>query len=359
MACVRRSLSTLGASQDAIGFVEDAYRAGTRKVYDSRWQRWSGWCRVHNVDPVKPSNVDLANFLAQLAAQDRLAPNTVKVYRSAIVTSLTQMGGRVRGESSQPHLIRDVVRGIEARSASTPRRVPLWDMHLVLEALRSPPFEPLRSLDRATLTKKTAFLVMLASGRRASEVNALSGLASSVGRDSDGGFILKFLPEFRAKNQAASERSPVVRIPPLSKILGPDDEDRYLCPVRALKHYLNVTSPTRPETCRKLFISINPNFAKDVSVSTVSRWVSDVVKLAYATKLESLPSSRAHEVRAWAASLALEHSVALQDILDAAFWKSESTFANFYLRDSRIQRADGSCGIATLAVSQQVISTSQ
>ena len=339
--------------------MEDAYRAGTKKVYNSRWQRWAGWCGVHNVDPVKPHNVDIANFLAHLAAQDGLAPNSVKVYRSAIVTSLTQMGGRVRGESTQPHLIRDVVRGIEARAASAPRRVPLWDIYLVLDALRRPPFEPLRSLDRATLTKKTAFLVMLASGRRASEVNALSGLPTTVGRDSEGGFVLSFLPEFRAKNQAASERSPVVRIPPLSKILGPDDEDRFLCPVRALKHYLNVTSPSRPEACRKLFLSVNPHFRKDVSVSTLSRWVSDVVKQAYALKGESLPNSRAHEVRAWAASLALEHSVALHDILEAAFWKSESTFCNYYLRDSRVQRADGSCGIATLAVSQRVISTSQ
>ena len=318
-------------------------------MYGSRWNRWLIWCESQHVDPIKPCQSDLANFLAHLAVQEGLAPSSVKVYRSAIVTSLTQLGGRVRGKSSQPHLVRDVVRGIEVSAASTPRRVPQWDLSLVLEALRKPPFEPLNSLDRASLTKKTVFLVMLASGRRASEVNALSGLPTDVGRDTDGAFLLKFLPEFRAKNQTATERSPAIRIPPLTAILAPDDDDRFLCPVRALKRYIRVTSPLRPRACRKLFLSVNKNYSKDVSVNTISRWVVAVVREAYSLQGESLQEARAHEVRAWSASVALEHSLALADILEAAFWKNERTFLNFYLRDIRLRRQDGSCGLSLVA----------
>lgn len=70
------------------------------------------------------------------------------------------------------------------------------------------------------LTLKTVFLVALASGRRASEVNALSGLSEDVAYERDGTLVLKFLPEFRAKNQADADSSPVIRIPPLTSILG-------------------------------------------------------------------------------------------------------------------------------------------
>lgn len=353
---MRQSLSALGASNDTLRFVRNAYRAGTQKVYDSRWSRWVSWCELHGVDPIRPQAVDLANFLSHLAAVDGLAPASVKVFRSAIHTSLKQLGGRIRGQTARPSLIKDVVRGIDAVSVQSPRRCPAWDIMVVLEYLRSSAFEPLRSLSRKDLTLKTVFLVMLASGRRCSEVNALSGLVSDIARDRDGAYILRFLPEFRAKNQSAGDRSPSVRIPPLSSILGPDDEDRFLCPVRALRSYLRLISGVRPTGCRKLFLSHNPEYQKDVSVSTTSRWVSEVIKRAYAASGAEVLSTRAHEVRAWSASLAFAHSIALKDIMEAAFWKSESTFSDFYLRDASFRRLDGSSGISTLAVSQTTVS---
>lgn len=357
---MRSSLSALGASNHTLSFVESAFRAGTNKVYDSRWSRWAQWCQVHHVNPIKPEAVNLANFLSELAAEQRLAPASVKVYRSAIVTSLTQMGGRVRGLSERPSLLRDVIRGIDAASPSSPRRAPQWDLSVVLDFLRASPCEPLRSLDRKMLTLKTVFLVMLASGRRSSEVNGLSGLDSDISRERDGAFVLKFLPEFRAKNQGALERSPNIRIPPLSSILGPDDEDRCLCPVRALKRYLAVTSGSRPPTCRKLFLSLNPDYKKDISVATIARWTMEVVRLAYAHwGGGSLETVRAHEVRAWSASLALTQSVALHDILEAGYWKSANTFVDFYLRDVCCRRQDGTSGISAVVVAQRALTSLQ
>ena len=137
LAHLRQSLSSLGASQDTIDFVESAHRSGTQKVYDSKWAKWRDWCQLMQVDPIKPQNVDLVNFLAQLAAQDGLAPATVKTYRSAIVTTLKQLGGRVRGESSQPTLITQVVKGIELKASTIPKRNFSWELFLILEALRS------------------------------------------------------------------------------------------------------------------------------------------------------------------------------------------------------------------------------
>ena len=172
----------------------------------------------------------------------------------------------------------------------------------------------------------------------------------------DGSFLLQFLPEFRAKNQRPEDSSPSVRIPPLSSILAPDDEDNLLCPVRALRHYLSVTRASRPSGCRKLFISINQNYGKDVTSNTVARWLKCVVRLAYLRAGTSLPSDRAHELRAWSASLAASQNVPLQHILDAAFWKSESTFIQYYLRDCMSTRLDGSHGISAVVAAQRALS---
>lgn len=262
----------------------------------------------------------------------------------------------MRGSSERPRLISDVVRGISASRVAEPRRIPRWDLFLVLDYLRSAPFEPLSNADRKHLTMKTAFLIALASGRRCSEVHGLSGLAGDIATERDGSFHLQFLPEFRAKNQAATESSPAVHIPALTSILAPDDEDRKLCPARALSCYLAVTSASRPVGCRRLFLSVNPNYNRDVSKNTVARWLRDTVRLAYSHAREVIPSDRAHEIRAWSASLAAAKNVSLNDIMEAAYWKSENTFIHFYLRDCGLTRRDGTHGIAAVVAAQRALS---
>ena len=60
--------------------------------------------------------------------------------------------------------------------------------------------------------------------------------------------------------------------------------------------------------------------------------------------------------RAWSASLAFNHNHRLLDVLNAAYWKSESTFINHYLRHVTRLRQDGCKGIASAVVAQQRIS---
>ena len=79
-------------------------------------------------------------------------------------------------------------------------------------------FEPLEAASFKDLTLKTCFLIMLASGRRASEVCNLSGLPGDVSHEADGSLSLCFLPEFLAQNKKPEDISPVIKIPPLSSI---------------------------------------------------------------------------------------------------------------------------------------------
>ena len=88
------------------------------------------------------------------------------------------------------------------------QKIPRMGSFLVLDHLAKAPFESLSELDISALTKKTVFLVILALGRRFSEVSGLSGLPSDIAKIQDGSYVLKFLPEFLAKNQNPSSPLP-------------------------------------------------------------------------------------------------------------------------------------------------------
>ena len=180
------------------------------------------------------------------------------------------------------------------------------------------------------LTLKTAFLVSLASGRRCSEVHALSGLPSDVAFEPNGSMSLRFLPDFLAKNQLPGSPSPVICIKSLSSIIAPDDEDRLLCPVRALQAYKKRTESFRSKQ-RRLLLSWNENYKDDIRRSTISRWLREVITASYARLRSELSvfSPKPHEIRAWASSLAFASNISLSSLMDAAYWRSPGTFIHF------------------------------
>ena len=353
LASVRCKLQSLGASTHLVHLVEKARRKGTYSVYDSHWKRWISWCEENGVDFASPSSVEFGNFLSYLFNHLGKSVSTVRVHRAAISSTIRQLGGP---SFSEDPLIRDAIRGAALLAARTPRKLPAWDLFRVLASLRRTPYEPLSSANLKDLTFKTVFLTTLASGRRASEVNGLSGLPSDVSKEPDGSYSLRFLPEFLAKNQSPQDPSPIITILPLVPFC-PDDEDYKLCPVRALKRYLYFTKSLR-DGKRKLFISHNPSYKKDIIASTLSGWLRRVIAIAYQHDVgtnEPRDIRRAHEIRAWASSLAFQESWSLRDVLQAAYWRSESPFINFYLRDTRALRQDGSYGFSAVVAAGHIV----
>ena len=147
-------------------------------------------------------------------------------------------------------------------------------------------------------------------------------------------------------------------VPSLARICKWEHTDRLLCPVRALKFYLKMTSSYRQNRTR-LFLPIKGN--KDISKDTISRWISYTVKLAYRklTKRDiSFLKIKAHEVRALSSSWAFFDKVPLNDILQAAVWNSSSTFAKFYLRDMS-QQAQNLQSLGPIVVAQKVVGGQQ
>ena len=352
LVTVRQALSTLGASPITQDMVLHQHRSGTSNVYTSAWDKWYEWCESNRINPQNPLSIDFANYLSFLFKVCKLAASTVKVHRAAISSTIRQLGGP--SFSDEP-LLSAVVKSAVLQEAKGTRRAPAWDLFLVLKDLRSHPYEPIRQSSISHLTRKTAFLLMLASGRRGSEVHALSG--TEVHLEADGSFSLNFLPGFLAKNQHPEDPSPKVFIKSLTSILCPDDEDRFLCPVRALKEYRSRTSSLRSSQ-RGLFLSLRESHKKDISRSSIARWVKQVIIEAYLRAGISLEgvTTRPHEVRALSASVAYINDCSLKSILDAAYWKSNGVFIDHYLRDSARLLSEDSWGIGSVVVAQQAIS---
>ena len=104
--------------------------------------------------------------------------------------------------------------------------------------------EPMKDTDLKHLTLKTAFLLALASGKRSSEIHAK---VSNLGQWEK--VALFPSSNFIAKNQLAREGSQSVSPVIISAFTTIVDrqfkEDRTLCPVRALRYYLDRTKDLR------------------------------------------------------------------------------------------------------------------
>lgn len=97
---------------------------------------------------------------------------------------------------------------------------------------------------------------------------------------------------------------------------------------------------------------------------TLARWIATLIKQAYAWwhrqegvghAVLPLTSARTHEARAWASSLAVLRSGRLAEVLDAAYWRSQDIFINFYLRDVASTRQDSSNSLPALVAAGQVL----
>jgi hypothetical protein len=198
-------------------------------------------------------------------------------------------------------------------------------------------------------------------------MHGLSGLASDVAFEADGSVSLHFHPEFLAKNQVPGDPSPVLFLRPLTYILPQGDPDLSDCPVRASRVYSGEAKPRRGYGLRRLFLSLNLARKRDLSKPTLARWIVTLIRRAYKWEdmerrgggARPLPllGNRAHEVGAWAATLAAIHSTRLEGLLHAAYWRSTDVFFSFYLRDVTRRLDDGSFGVSSAVVAQQIMSS--
>ncbi len=102
-----------------------------------------------------------------------------------------------------------------------------------------------------------------------------------------------------------------------------------LCPVRALRHYVDRTQSFR--TSDQLFVCHGGRQKGNaVSKQRMAHWIVDAITLAYQAQGVPCPFRlRAHSTRSVASSWALARGTSLTDSCRAAGWATPNTFARF------------------------------
>ena len=322
-----------GFSEAVAARIEAPQRRSTSSVYEAKWTIFTKWCLSNQVDFRAPPLKAIADFLLHLFQEKKLQLSTIDGYRSAIADKL---GNSTINVSKDENLTR-LLDSFHRDRPKGRRGIPSWNLSLVLHQLTKAPFEPLKEASLKHLTFKTVFLLALGSGKRRSEIHAW--LHKNIRHQSDWSKVSLYpSPSFLSKNQLAKEGpdsvAPVV-IPALAPSLDRSLKgDRSLCPVRALRYYLDRTADLR-QNKELVFVSFKKGFDKDISPA-ISSWIKQTVVLCYELSDQealTLHQVKAHDARALAASKAFQSGISLDQILSACHWKSHNTFTQFYLKD--------------------------
>ena len=336
LAPVWQQLQADGFSEQTAKHVARPQRASTSRLYDAKWQFFSNWCFEREIDPFKASVQNVANFLTYLFEDAKLEVVTICNYKSAIRSVLNPLH---RWREDYVTVLRDLMTSFRVERPPRLKAAPQWDLNLVLRFL-SKEFEPLEKATLDRLSQKTLFLVAMATSKRISELHAID-YNSIVFAQNKASF--SFIKNFMAKNQKPGEPSPVISIPSLSGFVT-DKADASLCPVRALKLYVErTTDPAIRKGRQRLFVPYRQSTIRELNKPALAAWLSRLIKAAYAYAEDHDDFRVAnrfspHEIRALSTSWAQLNSVPVEAILAAGCWRKSSTFTSFYLRDLRMER---------------------
>ena len=165
---------------------------------------------------------------------------------------------------------------------------------------------------------RAAFLLLLATGWRISELHACVRLSTYCSISSDNVLTIRPHEIFIAKNELPNDRWHNFTIKPL---FLRNKKRSNLCPVWALQDYLSMTSRIKSGP-----LFIDPNNNKDLTKDSLSKLISALI-------CKSDPSYRPkmHDIRKFAANLALMQSLDFKQVQNAIRWRSPNTFFRYYI----------------------------
>ena len=269
-------LQKQGFSVEVAERIAAPQRSSTRTIYKSKWALFEKWCRENSVDFSSPSVKHISDFFMYLYQDLNRRPSTIDGYRTAIVDTLGPAGYHIAQSSDLHRLLSSFHRD----RPNSSRNLPKWNLSVVLNELTKAPFEPMKDTDLKHLTHKTAFLLA------------------------------------REGSQSVSP----VTIPALTTIVHKQcKEDRTLCPVLALRYYLDRTKDLRGSRSL-LFISFKKGHTSDIRPATLSFWLKQTILLCYKQgdqQALDLVQVKAHDIRAFAASKAFYSGVSVDQIMQA------------------------------------------
>ena len=208
VAVIRTAYQTQFQScQQTIGLLATPIRPSSRKDYQGKWNKFLSFLTERNIPPDELSLSNVLDFFSYLFFIKKLRAKTVAHYRSALTVPL-QLEFQINLHN--PAVSR-MLRAMQIQRPNAPAITPAWSLNKVLLLLDSWPNKvPLDSL-----LQKTAFLLLLATGWRISELHACVRATEFCSISRDLTLSLRPHPSFLAKNECPQKRWSHKTIPAL------------------------------------------------------------------------------------------------------------------------------------------------
>ena len=295
LSFIRNTFTQQNLSADITDILMASWRRGNQAQYKTYVEKWLAFCDKMKINNCCPKISEALEFLNSLYKQG-LSYSTINTARSAL-SAILNVGEHTFG--SHPFVAR-FFKGLYEINKPEPKYKYIWDVNTVLKHLKT--IEPLEQISLKELTLKLVMLLLLATGQRGQSIYLLSLEGMAMRANS---CTFELMEHIKTSKPNKSPKPIEIRS---------FQPDKTLCPLTALKAYIQRTEPLR-NTETKLFISfIQPH--KGVSRDTISRWTKSAMKAA------GIDTSRfmSHSTRAAVYSKSKDRAIPLDVIFSTAGW---------------------------------------
>ena len=296
---------------EAVKLMAAPLRGNSIRDYQHKWKTFLEFLNKCEIPFDKVTVSSVLRFFTYLFYEKHFKPGTVAHYRTALTVPLKE---HFNIDLKIP-AVADLLRAMWLQRPNIPTSAPAWSLNKVLsfiETLSIP-------LDETMLFRKTAFLLLLSTGWRVSELHACVRNAAYCRITENSTLYIRPHPSFLAKNEDPKRRwvHKEIRLLKLQ-----DGSVSKLCPVTTLKEYLQL-SPNR----KTGDLLLTPgNHGKKLTIHQLSTHICQLIFQA-----DNTTHSNVHDIRKYATSCALAETMLVGDLVSAINWSSPAIFYKFYL----------------------------
>ena len=295
----------------AVNLMAAPLRKNSIKDYQHKWKSFLSYLNDRKTPFDKVTIASVLRFLTFLFHKKHFKPGTVAHYRTALTVPLKEY---FNIDLKVP-AVADLLRGMWLQRPNIPSSAPAWSLNKVLSYLENLA-DP---LGETMLFRKTAFLLLLSTGWRVSELHACVRNEEFCRFSENSSLHIRPHPSFLAKNENPQKRWVHKEI----KVLKLEDGSiSKLCPVTSLKQYLRYSSN---KISGDLLLTPG-NHKKKLSIHLLSTQICSLILQA-----DETTDSNVHDIRKYATSCALAETMLVGDLVSEINWSSPATFYKFYL----------------------------
>ena len=230
MEAVSTGLRLRGWSSTSLRCSDAELKDTTQASYQRIWSWFLAYLDERNIPHRDVNDSHVFNFLSHQGLDKNKAWKTVGVYKNALFLPLLYRLRLNIGRKNACPETNTLMTGLHRLKPPAPPKMPLWELSDLLSYLNSSVFEPLDTVSFSRCLQKFLALLLLATGRRISEISGLSRIHSKNASKT----VLHWLPSFTPKHFTRFFHPDH----PSFYSLDPAIEDRSLCPFRAWRIYV-------------------------------------------------------------------------------------------------------------------------